>query len=110
MEAEGIAKELGLGPETGLRILPFGKKHISTVGIISGGAAFEVQEAIALGLDAYVTGESSHTMYSYCQESRITMICGGHYATEVFGVQRVAQDLAKNLGLETAFVALPTAL
>ncbi len=38
------------------------------------------------------------------------MICGGHYATEVFGVQQMANDLAANLGLETTFIALPTAL
>lgn len=105
-----IAETLKLGPETGLHVLPFGKKRIETVGIVSGGAADEVQEAISLGLDAYITGEASHTMYSYCEESRITMLCGGHYATEVFGVQQVAKDLTENLGLETSFIALPTAL
>ena len=110
VEISEITQTLGLGPETGLNVLAFGKKHIGTVGIVSGGAAYEVQEAISLGLDAYITGESSHTMYSYCQESRINMICGGHYATEVFGVQQMAQDLARNLGLETSFIALPTAL
>jgi dinuclear metal center YbgI/SA1388 family protein len=105
-----IVRTLGLSEETGLHVLPFGKKHIRSVGIISGGAAFEVQEAISLGLDAYITGESSHTMHPFCQESGITMICGGHYATEVFGVQSMAKDLADNLGLESSFVALPTAL
>jgi dinuclear metal center YbgI/SA1388 family protein len=110
VEISDIARTLELGPGTGLHILPFGKKHISTVGIVSGGAAFEVQQAISLGLDAYITGESSHTMYSYCKESRINMICGGHYATEVFGVRQMAKDLSANLGLETSFIALPTAL
>jgi putative NIF3 family GTP cyclohydrolase 1 type 2 len=38
------------------------------------------------------------------------MICGGHYATEVFGVQQVAKELSEKFGLETSFLALPTAL
>jgi len=108
--ADGIAAILGLGPETGLHILRFGKEPISTVGIVSGGAADEVQEAIGLGLDAYITGEASHTMYHYCKEAGITMICGGHYATEVFGVQQMASWFSDELGLEASFVALPTAL
>lgn len=108
--ADEIAAKLGLGPETGLHILRFGKEKISSLGIVSGGAANEVQEAITLGLDAYVTGEPSHTMHSYCQESKITMICGGHYATEIFGVQQMATYFTQELGLEASFIALPTAL
>lgn len=108
--ADEIAAKLGLGPETGLHILRFGKERISSVGIVSGGAANEVQQAIALGLDAYITGEPSHTMHAYCQETGITMICGGHYATEVFGVQQMARYFTEELGLEASFVALPTAL
>lgn len=107
---EQITERLALSPQTGLRVLSFGKKIISTVGIVSGGAAHEVQEAIELGLDAYITGEASHTMYAVCQESHMTMICGGHYATEVFGVQQVARDIQEQLGIETSFIALPTAL
>ena len=110
LTAEEICSRLGLSEETGLHVLPFGRQPIRTVGIVSGGAAREVQEAIELGLDAYITGEASHTMYPVCQEAGITMICGGHYATEVFGVQQVAKELSEKFGLETSFLALPTAL
>jgi len=110
MGADGIAGILDFGPHTGLHVLPFGKDMVSTVGIVSGGAADEVQEAIATGLDAYITGEASHTMYPYCQEAGITMICGGHYATEVFGVRQMANEFSGKLGLDASFIALPTAL
>ncbi|MFA5514491.1 MAG: Nif3-like dinuclear metal center hexameric protein [Sphaerochaetaceae bacterium] len=108
-DIDTIVHKLNFGSETGLRVLPFGKKEIRSIGIVSGGAADDVLEAISLGLDAYVTGESSHTMYSYCQEAGITMICGGHYASEVFGVQQVAKDLQEQ-GLATLFIDSPTAL
>jgi dinuclear metal center YbgI/SA1388 family protein len=110
LTTEEICARLGLSDETGLHVLPFGRQPIQTVGIVSGGAAHEVQEAIDLGLDAYITGETSHTMYPVCQEAGITMICGGHYATEVFGVQQVAKELSEKLGFDTSFLALPTAL
>ena len=36
-------------------IVRFGKKKISTVGIISGGASDEVEDAVKEGLDCYIT-------------------------------------------------------
>ena len=110
MASDEIARILDFGPETGLHVLPFGKDLISSVGIVSGGAANEVQDAIAMGLDAYITGEASHTMYPYCQEAGITMICGGHDDTEGFGVQHMVNEFSGKLGLEASFIALPTAL
>lgn len=110
MRAEELASQLHLSHKTGLHILPFGKEMIQQVGIVSGGAPEEVQEAIALGLDAYITGEASHTMYPVCKEAGITMISGGHYATEVFGVQQMAKAFSQELDIEASFVEIPTAL
>lgn len=110
MTVADIVHRLDLSEAGGLRVLPFGPQKIRTVGIVSGGASFEVLQAIDAGLDAYVTGESGHSVYSACQEAGITMICGGHYATEVFGVRELAKACASELGLETEFLALPTAL
>jgi dinuclear metal center YbgI/SA1388 family protein len=110
MRAEEIAQQLHLSAETGLHILPFGKEFIEQVGMVSGGAPEEVQEAISLGLDAYITGETSHTMYPVCKEAGITMISGGHYATEVFGVQQMAEAFSQELDLEASFIEIPTAL
>lgn len=110
LTAEEIASRLDLSSETGLHILPFGKKLLKRIGIVSGGAPYEVQEAIELGLDAYITGETAHAMHPVCQEAQITMISGGHYATEVFGVQQMARWFSDELNLEASFVALPTAL
>ena len=108
--AIGMAEKLHLSNEQGLHILAFGPEKISTVGIVSGGATFEVMQAIDQKLDAYITGEAGHSVYAACEENHITMICGGHYATEVFGVQQLASHFAKELKLETEFLALPTSL
>lgn len=110
LSAEQLSQQvLGAG-EVPLHILPFGKKDIRTVGIVSGGAARDVEQAVAAGLDAYVTGEFEHELYHFVKERRITVIAGGHYQTETVGVQLVMHKLAKETGLETVFLDVPTGL
>ena len=107
---EELAEKVLAPGEKPLAILPFGKKEICTVGIISGGATEDVEQAIELGLDAYITGESSHELYHYVEECGMNMICGGHYQTETLGVNLVKEKLEKEKGIECVFIDLPTML
>jgi putative NIF3 family GTP cyclohydrolase 1 type 2 len=90
--------------------LPFGPREIRSVGLISGGAPLEVDQAIDQGLDLYISGDANHIAYHRCREAGINAIFGGHYATEVWGVQRVAAKLAADTGLETTFLDIPTGM
>lgn len=90
--------------------LPFGPKDISSVGIVSGGAPDEVDQAIAEGLDLFITGDASHEIYHRCLEAHINVIFGGHYQTEIWGVSHMAKRLKTETGLETRFIDLPTGL
>ena len=107
---EALVKKLFGGWEESIRMLPFGPESISTVGIISGGAAREVQDAIDQGLDLYITGESSHEIYHLCLEAGINVLFGGHYLTETAGVQAVRKKVENELSLETVFIDVPTGL
>ncbi len=98
------------GRDQTLQILPFGKAEISTIGIVSGGATSEVREAIAEGLDLYITGDADHTIYHEAYEAGIHVISGGHYATETWGVRRLAQVMTSETGLSTVFLDSPTGL
>lgn len=95
---------------TPLAVLPFGPGEIRTVGIISGGAPHEVDQAIEQGLDLYITGDANHVVYHRCREARINAIFGGHYATEIWGVQRMAERVAADTSLETTFLDIPTGM
>ena len=101
---------LGLRDEPSLSILPFGKKKIKRVGIISGGAPTEVLQALDEGLDLYITGEASHQTYHTCLEGGINVIAGGHYNTEVYGPKLVAEKLSAETGIHTQFIDFPTGL
>ncbi|MDD4083659.1 MAG: Nif3-like dinuclear metal center hexameric protein [Sphaerochaetaceae bacterium] len=108
LSAKEIVDKLGIKNEN-IRILPFGKDRIETVGIISGGAPYEVNDALKEGLDAYVTGECAHEVYHTCEEGKINMICLGHYSSETFGVKTVKVFL-EDRGFTTVFVDVPTNL
>lgn len=108
--AEWLASRIVSPGETALSILPFGPPEITSVAVISGGAPMEVEEAAAAGVDCFITGDALHTSYHLAREAGITLISAGHYATEVYGVQRTASRLAAETGLETEFIDVPTGL
>ena len=108
--AEALASSLSKITKTSPRALAFGKAQITTVGIISGGASDDVDQAIELGLDCYITGEFAHEQYHLAEECGINVISGGHYGTETMGVSLLKEKVEKELGLSTIFIDLPTNL
>jgi dinuclear metal center YbgI/SA1388 family protein len=90
--------------------LPFGPEKIRSVGIVSGGAAGDAAQAVEEDLDLFVTGEAAHGIYHHCLEARIHVIFAGHYHSESFGVRLLAERLARDTGLETTYIDVPTGL
>ena len=105
-----LAASLSKITKTDCRALAFGKSEIRTVGIISGGASEDVEQAVELGLDCYITGEFQHEQYHFAEECGINVIAGGHYGTETMGVSLLKEKVEKELGLSTLFIDLPTDL
>lgn len=91
-------------------VYPFGKKLNTHVAIVSGGAPFDSFQAIEDGMDLFLTGESSHSIYRHVEEAGLNVVSAGHYATEIHGVKAVSGLVAEELGLETVFLDLPTGL
>jgi dinuclear metal center YbgI/SA1388 family protein len=99
-----LATQLGAS----CKVLSFGTPEIRSLGIISGGAARYVQEAIEKKLDAYLTGESSHSVFHTAQEACINVIYGGHYATETPGIRALGKHVEEKFGLDMVFIDIPT--
>ena len=93
-----------------VRTLPFGPARVRSIGIISGDAPWGAAQAAAEGLDAYVTGEPAHEIYHHCLEQHIHAIFAGHYHSESYGVQSLAGRLARETGLVTTYLDIPTGL
>jgi dinuclear metal center YbgI/SA1388 family protein len=84
-----------------------GREPIATLGIISGGAQSEVHQAIALGLDAYITGEATEWVMNVAREAGIHYLAAGHYATERLGVQALGEHLRRRFGIAVEFIDVP---
>ena len=105
-----VAQTLFGGSEQTLGMLPFGPREIRSIGLVSGGAPHEVEEAIAARLDLYVTGDAAHTVYHRAMETGMNVIFGGHYLTETWGVRQLSRKLAASSDLDTIFIDVPTGL
>lgn len=81
------------------------QRLIKSVGIITGGANSEWVLAAKEGLDAYITGEMSEHDWHDSQEHGVTMLAGGHNATEQFGIQALMEKTREEFALECFFVS-----
>ena len=84
-----------------------GPAEIRRVGIVSGGGSSTLDEAIKLGLDAFVTGEPTEHVMADAREGGIHFLAGGHYASETFGVRRLGELLAERFGVSHQFIDIP---
>lgn len=93
-----------------LSLLPFGPAEVRSVGIVSGGDPHAVSQAIDEGLDLFVTGDASHEIYHEALEAGINVVCGGHYATETWGVVQMSELVHRTTDLQTVVLDIPTGL
>lgn len=82
-------------------------RRISTLGIVTGAASDDVHEALALGLDAFLTGEPAERAYGIARDAGIHFLAAGHQATETFGVRRLGELLEQRFGVRHVFVGSP---
>ncbi|HVS28663.1 MAG TPA: Nif3-like dinuclear metal center hexameric protein [Solirubrobacteraceae bacterium] len=85
----------------------FGPERVRRIGIVSGGAARDISQAIAQGFDAFLTGEPTESVMTEAREAAIHFIAAGHYATETFGVRRLGDLLAERFGVRHVFIDVP---
>jgi dinuclear metal center YbgI/SA1388 family protein len=94
---------------TGREPLAFlaGPDPVHTIGIVSGAGADHLEDAIAEGLDAFLTGEPAERVMTRAQEAGVHFLAAGHYATETFGVRALGELLAERFGVRHVFVDVP---
>ena len=79
-------------------------RPVRRLGWCSGGAQGYFEQAIALGVDAFVSGEISEQTVHLARESGAAYLACGHHATERYGVAALAAHLAAQCGLDCEFV------
>jgi len=84
-----------------------GPDMIRRIGWCTGGGQGFIDQAIAAGVDVFLTGEASEQTFHSAQESGIAFIAAGHHATERYGVQALGEYLARHFALEHLFIDCP---
>lgn len=81
-----------------------GPATIRRIAWCTGGAQGFIDQAIACGVDAYVSGEVSEQTVHAAREGGIHYFAAGHHASERYGVQALGAWCASQLGLTHRFI------
>ncbi|MHA6492611.1 Nif3-like dinuclear metal center hexameric protein [Pseudomonas borbori] len=81
-----------------------GRDMIRRIGWCTGGGQGYIDQAIAAGVDLYLTGEASEQTFHSARENGISFIAAGHHATERYGVQALGDYLARRFAIEHLFI------
>ncbi|MGP3791159.1 Nif3-like dinuclear metal center hexameric protein [Pseudomonas sp. B392_1p] len=100
--AARVASVLGREP-----LLVDSQKPIRRVGWCTGGGQGYIDQAIAAGVDLYLTGEASEQTFHSARENGVSFIAAGHHATERYGVQALGDYLAREFNIEHVFTDCP---
>lgn len=98
-----LADVLGRMPQH----IPGRSAQIHRLAWCTGAAQGFIEQAVAMGVDAYVSGEISEQTVHVAREAGIHYWAIGHHASERYGVQAVGEWCARELGLTHHFIDCP---
>jgi dinuclear metal center YbgI/SA1388 family protein len=78
-------------------------RTLNKIAWCSGAAQSYFEQAVALGVDAFLTGEISEQNVHIAEEAGVAFISAGHHATERYGVQALGEHLAQEFKMEHRF-------
>lgn len=99
-----LAAHIGLVLQRAPLTIGEADRPITRIAWCSGGAQSYFEQAIALGVDVYLSGEISEQTVHLARESGVAYIAAGHHASERYGVQALAAHLSERFGLACEFV------
>ncbi len=100
---EKVAQIAGVPP----RIYAYGPQTVRRLGVVTGGGYHNLLDAIALGCDTFITGETGEPTEGIAREEGVNFIGVGHYNSEKLGVQALGELLQQKFGLTTFFCDVP---
>tara|TARA_Y200000002_G_scaffold363676_1_gene351961 strand:+ start:157 stop:912 length:756 start_codon:yes stop_codon:yes gene_type:complete len=89
----------------GFSTMEFGSDQPEKIAILTGSGQSGVDHIIDNGADTLITGELKQHHFNIAQELKLNLFACGHYATETFGVNALAQEAANKFDLSYEFVS-----
>lgn len=104
MQASVLAQQVGVVLGREALLVGDAMRTVRRVAWCTGGAQGYFDQAIAEGVDLYLSGEISEQTTHLARESGVPYIAAGHHATERYGVRALGAHLAAQCGLQVDFV------
>lgn len=102
--AEALAQRTSDALQREPLLIRGGERPVKRVGWCSGAAQSYLEQAAALGLDAFISGEISEPTVHAARELGIHYLAAGHHATERYGVKALGAHLSERFSLENHFL------
>ena len=96
-----LQSRLGKAP---VSVVPDPHRPLRRIAWCTGGAQNLFEEAIAQGIDAFITGEISEPQAHLARETGVGFFACGHHVTERYGAGALGAHLADQLGLAHTFI------
>lgn len=100
---EKVSQLAGAAP----RVYAYGPQTVRRLGVVTGGGYHNLLDAIALGCDTFITGETGEPTEGVAREEGVNFIGMGHYNSEKIGVQALGELLQNQFGVTTFFCDVP---
>lgn len=84
-----------------------GSDWVEKVGIISGGASNNYQDAINAGADTFLCGDIQENVVREVEEAGINFINAGHYNSEKLGIKNLGKLIESKFDVSIEFVDIP---
>ena len=102
--AQQVMEHLGEQIDSNPLLIEAGTRPVRRLAWCSGAAQSSIDDAQALGVDLYVSGEISEHTVHFARETGIHYIAAGHHATERYGVQALGELLAERFSIKHSYV------
>ena len=86
---------------------PGSETKIKRFGVVSGGAGSIYEQAVAAGLDLFITGEPYEPALALARESGTAFLAIGHYNSEKPGVMALGSWLKRKFKIDVQFIDIP---
>lgn len=83
------------------------KQLVTSAALISGGAHWEIREAVKAGVDCFITGSFDEPIWHIAQEENIHFFALGHSNTETIGPKTLGKLLESQFHIPCPFLDLP---
>ena len=84
-----------------------GDHEVNRLAWCTGAAQGFIEAAAEQGVDAFISGEVSEPTFHLARELGIHYVAAGHHATERYGVQALAVEIARRFGIRQQFIDIP---